>query len=73
MFWKAARPFDMQTLSTFVPQKNFFVIPKRFKSEKQVFMKECGYHSGVISKEEEHKNLPRFFHFHLALTCHLMN
>jgi len=58
MFWKAARPFDMQNFSTFVSQKNFFVIPKRFKSEKQVFMKHCGYHSGEISKEEDHKNLP---------------
>jgi len=48
----------MENFSTFVLQKNFFVIPKRFKSGKQVFMKECGYHSGVISKEGDHKNVP---------------
>ena len=56
MFWKAARPFYMQNFFTFVPQKDVFVIPKRFKSEKQVFMKECVYHSGEIGKEEDHKN-----------------
>ena len=27
-----------ENFSTFVLQKNFFVVPKRFKSEKQVFM-----------------------------------
>ena len=47
-----------ENFSTFVLQKNFFVIPKRFKSEKQVFMKESGYHSGLISKDKDHKNLP---------------
>ena len=58
VFWKSARPFDVQNFSTFVLQKNFFVIPKRFKSEKQVLMQESGYHSGLISKDKDHKNLP---------------
>ena len=58
VFWKAARPFDLQNFSAFVVQKNFFVIPKRFKSEKQVFIEESEYHSGLISKEKDHKNLP---------------
>ena len=41
-----------------MPQENFFVSAKRFKSEKQMFMKESGYHSGLISKDKHHKNLP---------------
>ena len=44
--------------STFVLQENFFVIPKRLKSEKQVFKQESGYQSGLISKDKDHKNLP---------------
>ena len=58
MFWKAARHLTGKTSSTFVLQENFFVIPKRFKSEKQVFMQESGYNSGLISKDKDHKNLP---------------
>ena len=47
-----------KTFSLFVPQQNFFVIPKRFKSEKQLFIQESGYYSGLISKDKDHKNLP---------------
>ena len=52
--------FDRQklNLSTFVHQENFFVVPKRFKSEKQLFMQESGYDSSLISKDKNHKNLP---------------
>ena len=42
----------------FVPQENVFVIPKRFKSQWQVFMQESWYHSGLISKDKDRKNLP---------------
>ena len=34
VFWKAAQHFTGKNLSTFVPLENFFMIPKRFKSEK---------------------------------------
>ena len=50
VFWKAARYLTGKNFSTFVPQENFFVVPKRFKSEKQVFMQESGYDSSLISK-----------------------
>ena len=52
MFWKAARHLTGKNSST------FFVIPKRFKSEKQLLMEESGHHSGLISKYKDHKNLP---------------
>ena len=58
MFSKAARYLTGKNFSTFVPQENFFVVPKRFKSEKQVFMHESGYDSSLISKDKDHKNLP---------------
>ena len=57
VFWKAARHLTGKNVSTFVPQENFFVIPKLFKSEKHVFMQEYEYHSGLISKDKDHKNL----------------
>ena len=44
VFWKAGRHLTGKNLSTFVPQGNFFVVPKRLKSEKQVFMQESGDH-----------------------------
>ena len=58
MFWKVARQLTGKNSSTFVLQENFFAIPKRLKSEKQVFMQESGYHSGLKSKDKDHKNLP---------------
>ena len=58
MFWKAARYLTGKNFYTFVPQENSFVVPKRFKSEKQVFMQESGYDSSLISKEKDLKNLP---------------
>ena len=58
VFWKAARHLTGKNSSTFVLQENFFIIPKRLKSEKQVSMQESGYHSGLISKDKDHKNLP---------------
>ena len=56
VFWKAAQHFTGKNLSTFVPLENFFVIPKRFKSE--MFIQESGYRSGLISKDKAHKNMP---------------
>ena len=51
--------FDRQKfVSTFAPEENFFVVPKRFKSAKQVFVQESGYDSSLISKDKDHKNLP---------------
>ena len=58
VFWKAARHLTGKNSFTFVLQENFFVIPKHFKSEKQVFLQESGYLSGLISKDKDHKNLP---------------
>ena len=58
VFWKAARYLTDKNFSTFIPQENFFVVPKRFKSEKQVLMQESGYDSSLISKDKDHKNLP---------------
>ena len=58
MFWKAARYMTGKHFSTFVLEENFFVVPKRFKSEKQVFMQESGYDSSLISRDKDHKNLP---------------
>ena len=58
VFWKAARYFTGKHFSTFVPQEKFFVVPKRFKSETQVFLQESGYYSSLISKYKDHKNLP---------------
>ena len=57
MFWKAAH-LTGKNFSTFVPQENLLEIQKCFKSEKQEFMQESGYHSGLISKDKDHKNLP---------------
>ena len=50
--------FESKNFSTFAHQENFFVVPKRFKSEKQVFMQESGYDSSLINKDKDHKNLP---------------
>ena len=58
VFWKAARYLKGKNFSTFAHQENFFVVPKRFKSEKQVFMQESGYDSSLINKDKDHKNLP---------------
>ena len=58
MFWKAAKHLTGKTSSSFVLQENFFLIPKSLKSEKQVFIQESGYPSGLISKDKDHKNLP---------------
>ena len=55
---ESSTTFDRQNSSTFVLQENLFVISKRLKSEKQVFMLESGYHSGLIRKDKDHKNLP---------------
>ena len=58
VFWKAARYLTDINFSTFVHQENFFVVPKRFQSEKKVFMQESGDDSSLISKDKDHKNLP---------------
>ena len=58
VFWKAGRCLTGKNFSTFVPQENFFVVPKRFNSEKHVFMQESGYDSSLKSKDKDHKNLP---------------
>ena len=58
VFWKEARHLTGKHFSTFVPKENFFVILRRFKAEKEEFMQESGYHSGLISKDKDHKNLP---------------
>ena len=58
VFWKAARYLTDKNFSTFVHQENFFVVPKPFKSEKQVFVEESRYDSSLISKDKDHKNLP---------------
>ena len=58
VFWKATRYLTGKNFFTFVPQENFFVVPKCFKSEEQVFMQESGYDSSLISKDKDHKNLP---------------
>ena len=58
VFWNAARYLTGKNFSTFVPQESFFVVPKRLKLEKQVFMQESGYDSSLISKDKDHKNLP---------------
>ena len=55
---ESSTTFDRQKFLLIYASENFFVIPKRFKSEKQVFMQESGYHSGLISKHKDHKNLP---------------
>ena len=57
-YLEAARYLTGKNLSTFVPRENFFVVPKRFKSEKHVFMQESGYSFSLISKDKDHKSLP---------------
>ena len=57
-FWKAVRNLTDKNFSTIVPQENFFVIPKLLKLQKKLFMQGSGYHSGLISKDRDHKNLP---------------
>ena len=57
VFWKAAQHLTSKNFSGSVPQENFSVIPKCFTSEKQVFMQESGYHSGLRSKDKDYKNV----------------
>ena len=58
VFWKAARYLTGKISPHLYLKKNFFVVPKRFKLEKQVFMQEGGYDSSLMSKDKDHKNLP---------------
>ena len=55
---ESSTAFDKQKCLHICASKNFFVIQKCFKSEKQLFMQESGYHSGLINKDKDNKNLP---------------
>ena len=52
--------FDGQKISPhlYLEKTFFLIVPKRFKSEKQVFMQKSGYDFSLISKDKDRKNLP---------------
>ena len=55
---ESSTTFDRQKFLHICASRKLFRYPKTLQIRKQVFMQESGYHSGLISKDKDHKNLP---------------
>ena len=55
---ESSTTFDRQKFLHICASRKLLRYPKTLQIEKQVFMQESEYHSGLISQDKDYKNLP---------------